>query len=312
MEKRKLFLGIIFTTIIGLSACKKDETATPIKGKDINTATKVEIDRFSTAAAKLMVRTASNGMPSANAAINFDSGPFITTGLDRNGVKIDYYNFDIQSTTPEDIYVFFKAGANSPIEGQYNVIPTIPGEVGYNDFWLVNKVTVPDNFVVNTLTNEAAIIASGLPITKTNIIVNCPVVPFGSTAKKSAKAGIPSTLSMGWYNDKAVVYFNFDEAPITTTPNGKVPTSPIYVIFNVDPSPSNPASGPASGFKTEAGNPSQTHNILATIPTDNGYSPLWDVSFLANSKFEMAKKLSDVANLAPMMAGATVNCPVVK
>lgn len=313
MKTEKFIYSFIFLATFVFTSCKKEDASIPVAiGKDINTATKVSVDRFSATAAKLMVRTATNGMPVANAAVNFDNAPFITTGLDRAGNSIKYYNFDIQSTTPDDIYVFFKAGENTPISGQNNVIPTIPGDAGYNDFWLVNKVTVPNNYVPNSLTNETAILASGYAIEKTNMIVNCPVVPFGSTAAKSFTAGNASNLTLGWYKDQAVAYFNFSEAPITTTASGMVPTSPIYVIFNVDPSASNPASGPASGFKTEANNPSQTHNILATIPSDTGYSPLWSVSFLPNSNFDKAKNLSVVPDLMPMAAGANVNCPVVK
>ena len=136
-----------------------------------------------------MVRNSTNGLPTANSAINYDNAPFITQGLDKAGAIVKYYNFDVQSTTPDDIYVFFKAGATTPILGQNNIIPTIPGEVGYNDFWIVNKVTVPDNYVPNSLTSETEVLASGYSITKTTTIVNCPVVPFGSTASKSKTAG---------------------------------------------------------------------------------------------------------------------------
>ncbi len=299
------FLAIAFTS------CKKDST-TPVTGKDINTAEKVVVDRFSAAAGHLMVRTATNGLPASNAAVNFDNPPFITTGLDRTGAIAKYYNFDVQPTLPEDIFVFFRNGATTPIAGQNNIIPSIPGEAGYNDFWLVNKVTVPDNYVPNSLTSEAEVLASGYPVTKTNIVVNCPVVPFGSTAAKSKSAGTPSVLTLGWYKGKSVAYFNFDEAGITATSSGMVPTDDIYVMFNIDPSGTNPASGPASGFKTEAVNTMQTHNVLASLPGDADYSPLWRVSFLSNSHFNMISNLVTAEAAMPMPAGANVNCPVVK
>jgi hypothetical protein len=296
---------------LAFASCKKDST-NPVTGKDINTAEKVSIDRFSAAAGHLMVRTASNGLPAANAPINYDNAPFITTGLDRTGAVVKYYNFDVQPTTPDDIYVFFKNGATTPLAGQNNIIPTIPGDLGYNDFWIVNKVTVPDNYVPNSLTSEAEVLASGYAIVKTTTIVNCQVVPFGSTAARSKTAGVASALTLGWYKGKAVNYFNFDEAGITATASGKVPTSPIYVTFNINPNPANPASGPASGFKAEAVNTIQTHNVLATLPTDAGYSPLWDVSFLDNAHFSMVTNLATAIGFMPTSAGATVNCPIVK
>lgn len=294
-----MFIGLLSVS------CDKDNDATSAKGKDINTATKVSVDRFSVTAGKLMVRTATNGLPVANAPINFDNQPFITTGLDRTGAVVKYYNFDVQSTAPEDIYVFFKEDGTQLSE-QNNIIPTIPGEVGYNDFWLVNKVTVPKNYVPNSLTSENEVLSSGYKITKTNSIVNCPVVPFGSTAARSAKASIASALTIGWYKGQAVAYFNFAEKELTTTSANQVPTSPIYVMFNDN------AVGPASGFRTETANPSQTHNVLATIPSDASYSPLWNVLVLDNKNFNAVTNLATATSIAASAAGATVNCPIVK
>jgi len=91
---------------------------------------------------------------------------------------MDYYNFDLQPTTPAPIWLFFKNGQSSPIPGQ-NIINVLPGEAGYNDFWQVNKVAVPDNYVPNTITSYQELMASGYPITKTSDLVNCPVVPKG-------------------------------------------------------------------------------------------------------------------------------------
>ena len=311
MTNKTLILGLcVVSTTCFFSSCKKDEINT-IVGKDINTATKASIDRFSATAGHLMIRTETNGLPATNAPVSFDAQPFITKGLDRNGGLVQYYNFDVQPTTPSNIYVLFKNGASTPVEGQNNIIPTIPGDAGYNDFWLVNQVTVPDNYVPNSLTSEAEILASGYSITKTTTIVNCPVVPFGSTAAKSFTAGTASALNLGWYKGQAVAYFTFGEAAIAATGSYTVPVSPIFVMFNVDPDESNPASGPASGFKTEA-DLVQTHNVLGTLPGDAGYSPLWDVQVLSNANFSAVTNLSTAVSFTFTPAGATVNCPVVK
>jgi hypothetical protein len=98
-------LSMLLISLLSVS-CDKDDDTTSAKGKDINTATKVSVDRFSVTAGKLMVRTATNGLPVANAPINFDNQPFITTGFDRTGAIVKYYNFDVQSITPED-FMFF-------------------------------------------------------------------------------------------------------------------------------------------------------------------------------------------------------------
>src|SRR5258706_2263395 len=101
------------------ASCKKDsKTATP---KDPNTAEQASIDRFSNAAGHLQVRTASNGIPAANAPVNFDQGPFITRGFTPAGKMVDYYNFDVQPNIPAPIWVFFKPGQTTSIPGQ-NII----------------------------------------------------------------------------------------------------------------------------------------------------------------------------------------------
>lgn len=308
MKKSLLtLLGIVALLSVSCSS-DDDSNATT---KNINTAPRVSVDRFSATAGHLFVRNGSNGLPAANAPINLDNGPFITLGLDKNGNHVAYYNFDVQPTAPQPIYVFFKSDQSTPIAGQNNIINTIPGDANYNDFWLVNKVIAPDNYVPNTITSAAQVLSSGYTIIPTNAIVNCPVVPFGSTANRSKVTGQASTLTLGWYKDKAVAYFSFEEAPLSTTGSGLVPLSPIYVMFNINPDSSNPASGPASGFRVEP-NTQQTHNVIASIPGDANYSPLWSVLVLDNANFPSVSDLSSAASFTSTPAGANVNCPVVK
>ena len=304
-------MKMLLLTTVGVAllatSCKKTEDSAPAApaAKDINTAAKASVDRFSATTGHLFVRTSANGLPAANAPISFDAAPFITQGLDRTGATVKYYNFDVQPGNADDIYVFFKAGASTPLAGQNNVIPTIPGDAGYNDFWLVNKVTVPDNYVPNSLTSEAEIVASGYPIAKTTSLVNCPVVPFGSTAARSFTAGTGTPLTLGWYRGTAVAYFSFGEAALTSPGGSAVPMSPIYVMFNDN------TAGPASGFRAEP-NTVMTHNVLATLPGDANYSPLWTVRVINNSNFAGVTNLTTAASFPWMAAGADVNCPVVR
>ncbi len=305
MKKYILLLLVLSMLIV---SCEKSSTPDPVGSivKDINQAEKASVDRFSDVAGKLFKRSAILVLPAANAAINFDNAPFITKGFDKNGVVADYYNFDVQSTTPDEIYVFFKEGATSPLPGQNNIVPTIPGDAGYNDFWIVNKVIVPDTYIPNTFTSENDILTSAFKVTKTDMIVNCPIVPFGSTAAKSKTAGVASKLTLGWYKGKAVAYFEFAEATITAV-SGKVPISPIYVMFEDN------TIGPASGFKVEKGT-TQTHNVLGSSPGDPDYSPLWDVKALDNKEFPTVKNLTTAQSFPATDAGAdvNVNCPIVK
>src|SRR5579859_2966056 len=271
--------------LMGLTACGSSDTmmgpgpnGTTVR--DPQTAEKVSVDRFSAAAAHLMVRDASNGLPAADAAIDFDSGePFITEGLGpKDGKPVKYYNFDVQPTTPAPIYVLFHDGETAPVSGQLNIVDVVPGDPGYNDFWLVTKVTVPKDYVANTVTSFAEIQSAGYAKMATDMLVNCPIVPDGSTATLRLD-GESSALTTGWYKDKVVKYFNFSERMLTAA-NGGVPVSPIYVTFNKNPD--EMGGGPSSGFKTEPGS-MQTHNVPATLPSDAAYSPLWNVQVYDNA-----------------------------
>lgn len=292
-----LFLGSLF------ASCKDDESPKP-EGKNPDTAAIMPVDRFSADAGTLMVRDASNGLPAADAPVNFDQAPFITTGYGPNGQSVDYYNFDVMPTTAIPIFVPMYSG--QPVDGQLFIIDKVPGEAGYNDFWQVNEVTVPKDYVVNSLASYDDIVAAGYAIKPTTNIVNCPVVPKGSTASKRFN-GADNSLHRGWYKGKLVHYFTFEEKALS---GNSVPISPIYVTFNVNPD--QPNGGPASGFVTESGS-SQTHNVLATLPADAGYSPLWSVNVFDNADFNEVSNLTTAQAANILGSGvALVNCPVVK
>lgn len=303
------FSGVkwLFTaSVVFLLSCSKDRHNDNVHNPD--SAEEASIDRFSATVGHLMVRTSTNGLPAPNEAVNFDQGPFITKGLGPAGQTIEYYNFDVQPTMPAPIYVFFKQGQTNPVSGQLNVVNVIPGDFGYNDFWQVYKVTVPDNYVANTIGSLEELNASGYQVERTNALVNCPVVPKGSVATKRF---IPENAGLfkGWYKGKIVYYFNFGERAITATAGGMVPVEPIYVTFNINPG--QPGGGPDSGFKTETGS-TKTHNVAPVLPTDASYSPLWRVVVYDNAKFDMVSNYSTVANAPVLVPDAgEVNCPIV-
>ncbi len=266
------------------------------------------VDRFSEKAGHLQQRTAANGLPGANMPVDFDQGPFITQGLSPDGKSVSYYNFDVQSTTPAPLYVLYREGETQPVSGQLDIIDNLPGEMGYNDFRQVWKVTVPRAYKANTISDAAEIRKAGYRMEKTDGLRNMPVVPDKSVARKRLK-GESAGLQRGWYRGQVVKYFNFDEAALSAAGADIVPVSPIYVTFNINPD--MPNGGPASGFRTEA-NSKQTHNVPSTLPGDAAYSPLWLVNVYDNRDWPGVRDLDTVlkaAILAP--AVATVNCPVV-
>ena len=298
MIKQK-YLLLILTFLFSFSMSLAQE--------DPDTARKASIDRFSMEAGHLFVRDNMNGLPGPNEPIDFDKVPFITKGFGPNGELIAYYNFDVQPTKPAPIYALFKPGESIPVQGQMNIIDVIPGDSAYNDIWEVQKVTVPANYIANTVTSYQQIKDSGYTIENTNILVNCPVVPDSSIAGMRWN-GNDFGLTRGWYRNMVVYYFNFAEKQLMAEAD-TLHAEPIYVSFNINPN--QMGGGPPSGFKTDSLT-GRAHNVAASIPSDTDYSPLWSVNIYDNADFNSVYDLTSAQSANILAAGAAiVNCPIV-
>jgi hypothetical protein len=299
---------LVLALVLAATACSDDPSGPRREVHDPRTASRAAVDRFSPAFATLFDRTATDGLPAPNAPIDFDQYPFITHGAGPDGQSISYYNFDVLPDTPAPIYVLFREGEDSPVPGQLNIIDLLPGDPGYNDFWRVIRVTVPRDYVANTVASLEAIEDAGYPMETTDMIVNCPVVPAGSTASRRLD-GPPGVIE-GWYREQVVSYFSFDEKALATTTQGRVPVSPIFVSFTINPG--EPGGGPPSGFLTEPGS-DRTHNIAAALPPAADYSPLWNVVAYDNADFGLVIDLSS-AQAATILVPSLglVNCPIVR
>ncbi len=293
-----LFAALVFTIFQSASFAQVDP----------DTAMTASIDRFSMDAGHLFVRDSTNNLPGPNEPINMDMEPFRSFGLGPNGEYSAYYNFDVQPTMPAPIYVLFRDGEPSPVPDQLNIVDDIPGESDYSDFWRVNKVTVPQTYTANTIVSYQQIVDGGYTIEQTDMLVNCPIVPDGSTARLRYNTGEDTALTRGWYDSTVVHYFNFSEAPLMVDGTGMVPLSPIFVAFNINPG--EPGGGPPSGFMADS--TGRTHNVPSTLPGDAAYSPLWEVNIYDNADFGMVHDLSSALMATILVSGAAnVNCPIV-
>jgi len=165
-----------------------------------------------------MVRTADNGLPAAGAPVDFDTGePFITKGRGPGGELVEYYNFDGTADGAGAHLRAVSAGRSQPVEGQLNIVDVVPGDTGYNDFWAVSKVTVPADYVANTITSVSEILDAGLPVAPTDMLVNCPIVPYGSTAKLRFKPSESPDLTRGWYPRSGRLLLQLLEADLAPT-----------------------------------------------------------------------------------------------
>ena len=244
--------------------------------------------------------------PGPNEPVDFDTGPFITQGLSpTTGKPVRYYNFDIQGTTPAPIYVLYREGEDKPVVGQLDIIDSLPGDKGYNDFRQVWKVWVPKDYVANTITDAGALSQAGYKSERTDALRNMPVVPDKSIARERLN-GESTELQRAWYRGQVAKFFSFDEAPLSGM---SVPLSPIYVSFNINPG--QPNGDLASGFRTEP-NSKQTHNVPATLPGDKGYSPLWLRVVYDNADWPSVHDLATALKAKVIPAKVlTPNCPIV-
>src|SRR6478672_10986378 len=296
-------IALLFTAI--LIATSSGVARAALQPLDPAHAPVAAVDRFSDKAGTLLVRSNDKRLPGPNEPIDFDTPPLNTLGRSPTGEPALYYHLDVQSTTPAPVYIFYRDGEDKPVASQLDIIDTLPGDKGYNDFRQVWKVTVPKDYMANTIVDVGALKNGGYKMEQTHVLRNMPVVPDKSTAKARLN-GENAALQRAWYQGQVAKFFSFDEAPLS---GSDVPLSPIYVTFNVNPGVPN--GGPGSGFKTEPGS-EQSHNVPATLPGDPGYSPLWLVSVYDNIDFSSVHDLKTALKAKVLGAGvATVNCPIV-
>ena len=302
------YLSILVLSF-GATGC--DNNPTESQPVDPATAPVVSVDRFSDDTGTFFRRNSNPDLPGPNEPIDFDRPPFLSKGLGPNGEIVEYYNFDVMPTDPVPIYVLFREDENAPVEGQLNIIDVIPGQDDYNDFWQVHRVTVPTDYQANTIISLNQINSEGYKIEAMDRIVNCPVVPEGSTAKNHFMRTEDNELDRGWYRGRIVHYFTFSEKPLTINSNNKVSTSQIYVSFDANPGYYRGGGFP-SGFKTENGN-KQTHNVFTTLPSDDDYSALRSLTIYDNYEFTQVSDLATARDANILAEGATtMNFPVVR
>jgi hypothetical protein len=276
-----------------------------LQPKDPDQAPIAKVDRFSDAAGKLLVRSADKRLPGPNQPIDFDTPPFNVLGFSPAGEPTLYYHLDVQSTTPAPVYILYREDEDNPVQDQLDIIDTLPGEQGYNDFRQVWKVWVPKDYVANTITDASMLQQAGYKMEKTDQLLNLAVVPDKSRARVRFKGGNPE-LQSAWYQGQIAKYFLFDEAPVSAS-GDKVPVSPIYDGFTINPG----QPGGEMEFCTDP-NSTQTHNVVATAPGDKAYSPLWLRVVYDSAACASVHNLETALKAQKVLAKVLlINCPIV-
>jgi hypothetical protein len=250
------------------------------------TVPRAVVDRFNLRSGTLYNRPGDAIHPDPNEPIRFDD-LFLEQALGPSGEIVRYYNLDVRATAPAPMYVLVDA-AGDPIRDQLAIVDLLPDSDGYSDYWRLHTVEVPDDYEANTITSAAEFEEAGISATRTDTVVNRPLVPEGSTAALRLDPMLPNALIPTWYREEVAFYFDFGAGEL---PDDSLPVVDKYETYNDND------RGPASGRKTEADGV-QTHHVFASLPERSDPSPLWHVIFYDNAFFDSVQDLASAQQAA--------------
>jgi hypothetical protein len=212
---------------------------------------------------------------------------------------VQYYDFGMNSpvaggtvaTAPIWVMITGVDADGNPqfVEGQHNIVDVIPGDTGYSDLWEVNLVTVPEEYEPDSLKSREDVEASGYETMVPGLLVNCPIVPEGTTLEGGEE------LVQGWYKGEPVFYPDFGENPATTLP--------IWVFITGMDADGNPQFMEGQ------------NNVIDAVPGDAGYSAFWQVNLVTVDEGYEANTIKSAADALASgfeitEADMVVNCPV--
>ena len=166
-----LFIGVLVSASSG--AAPADAT----KPLDPDQAPIAAVDQFGDKAATIQVRSADNHLPGPNEPVDFDTGPSSRKGCRR--ARASRCAITI-STSRDDTGAGLRPvprGRRQARAGQLDIVDTLPGEKGYNDFRQVWKVSVPKDYVANTITDAGALSQAGYKSKRPIRCVTCRWCP---------------------------------------------------------------------------------------------------------------------------------------
>ncbi|MGH1342635.1 MAG: hypothetical protein ACRBN8_13825 [Nannocystales bacterium] len=283
-------LCVLFGAACDGSSVGESPAGAPEHGEaiDPDQAPRVSVDRFGPRRAE-----GSGELPAPNEPIDLD-GEFTTRGLGPDGQEVAYY--DLGPATGATMPVFRLVDIDgAPVDAQLPIITVAPGDVSYSDFWQVTEIEVPEGYEANTITSASEVAESGYPQTLTAEVLNRPVVPEGSSARFATDQG---RLHQAWLEDQVALSFDFSEAE----PNVRGALVD-YVAIYVCLTESGTFCADSSG---------STHNVVAAVPTEPGYSPLWKVNVYPEAAFDAVGDLDSALAADPQPQPLLVNCPLIE
>jgi hypothetical protein len=157
------------------------------------------------------------------------------------------------------IHGFDARGNPVAIRGQRPIFSTLPGLDDYSGVWGLTYVVTADKVQPNELRDaasvDAAVRARKASLRPTDVTLNLPIVPRGTTLARDTTRGMA-----GWYEGRDVQFFDFGQVHLA-------PVSMWRFTRGVD----------ASGAPTLL---TDQNSIVDSIPVAGGYPDLWEISFV--------------------------------
>jgi len=117
--------------------------------------------------------------PIVAAGTTLEGGEPLVQGWNK-GSEVYYPDFGANPplTLPILAFATGMAADGTPmfVEGQGNIIDSVPADEGYSAFWRVNLVMVDGSYQADSIRSAAGARAAGFEVVETDLVVNCPVV----------------------------------------------------------------------------------------------------------------------------------------
>jgi hypothetical protein len=172
------------------------------------------------------------------------------------------------------------------IRGQRPIFSTLPGLNDYSGLWRLVYVVTADKVQPNELKDpasiDAAIRARKARLSETDLTLNLPITPRGTTLARDTTQGM-----LGWYQGRDVQYFDFGATKLTPVPMWRFVRG-----------------------KDAAGEPTilaAQNSIVDSVPTTPPYPDVWAISFV---EADSAYAPNSITNAATLQSSKLVVGPV--
>jgi hypothetical protein len=248
------------------------------------------VDRFSDDAGTFYRRSADATLPAANAPIDFDLERFFYRGFGPDGESVDFYNLDAHGDFPAPVYIPVDR-LGDRISGQLPVFGRLPGDGDYNDMHQIHRVSIPESsYRPNSLRSVQAITDAGYTVEPTQTIMNCVIVPAGSSAARRLDPDQSVGLQDGWHEGRLVKFLLFESPEGTPAADfvGESLVAGLTFAFLANDRDF------VDGF--ERGTDGLTHKAFESLPGDAAnYSPLWLLRVLRLSAYHQVTSATSAA-----------------